>query len=142
MQQLTQGATPEKLSQSLSAGVLIACFPIFGCTTLLAAIIGYIFKLNHIVVQATHYMLYPVQFLMIPVYIKLVNQLTDIGDVPMHPEQIMQAFKQNWLECLKRYAHVGLYAVVIWFIFSSVLYLALAKLFLPAIKRLSKLKGG
>ena len=36
--QLTQGVTPEKLSQSLTAGVLIGCFPIIGVSTLLSGL--------------------------------------------------------------------------------------------------------
>lgn len=139
--QLTQGISPEKLAQSLSAGLLIGCFPLLGFTTGLAAVIGVVFKLNHLVVQTAHYMMYPVQILLIPVYIKVVGFVVDVGDVPVRPDLIIEAFRKDWWGFLKTYAAVGLYAVFLWFIVSAVLFFVLKKLFLPAIKRLNKIKG-
>lgn len=137
--QITQGATPEKLAQSLTAGVLIGCFPLLGFTTGLAALAGFVFKLNHIVVQTTHYMLYPVQIILIPVYIKVVSLLVDVGDLPLRPDLIMEAFKKDWLGFIKTYSLVGLYAVLIWCLLSLVLAFILPKLFLPLVQRLSQL---
>ena len=139
--QLTQGISPEKLSESLSAGLLIGCFPLLGFTTGLAAVVGVVFKLNHLVVQTTHYMMYPVQILLIPVYIKVVSLVIDVGDVPIRPDLIVEAFHKDWWRFLKTYAAVGLYAVFLWFIVSAALFFILKKIFLPTIKRLSKIKG-
>lgn len=139
--QLTQGVTPEKLAQSLSAGLLIGCFPVLGFTTGLAAVVGVVFKLNHLVVQTTHYVMYPVQILLIPVYIKTVSLVINVGDVPIRPDLIVEAFRKDWLGFVKTYAAVGLYAIFLWFIISAVLFFVLQKLFLPAIQRLSKFKG-
>lgn len=138
--QLTQGATPEKLAQSLSAGILIGCFPLLGFATGLAALAGLIFKLNHIVVQTANYMMYPVQLLLIPVYIKVVSLVTDVGDVPIRPDLILAAFNKDWLLFVKTYALVGAYAVVFWFFMSAVLVAILSKAFLPVIQQLQKLK--
>lgn len=138
--QLTQGVTPEKLAQSLSAGLLIGCFPLLGFTTGLAAVVGVVFELNHLVVQTTHYIMYPVQILLIPVYIKTVSLVIDVGDVPIRPDLIVEAFRKDWLGFVKTYAVVGLYAIFLWFIVSAVLFFVLQKLFLPAIKKLSKIK--
>lgn len=135
--QLTQGATPEKISQSLSAGILIGCFPLLGFTTGLAALCGFIFKLNHIVVQATHYMLYPVQIILIPIYIHVINLIIPVGDVPIRPDLIIEAFNKDWVQFLKDYSMIGLYAVILWAILSSLLIMILPKLFLPMIKRIA-----
>lgn len=138
--QLIQGVTPEKLSQSLSIGLLIGCFPLLGFTTGLAALAGVVFKLNHIVVQTAHYMMYPVQIILIPVYIKIVSLLVDVGDVPIRPDLILEAFNKDWLGFIKTYSVVGVYAVILWFILSFGLFFLLQKLFVPIIKRLSQLK--
>jgi hypothetical protein len=139
--QLTQGATPEKLSQSLSAGLLIGCFPLLGFTTALAGIVGVVFKLNHIVVQTSNYMMYPVQIVLIPVYIKTASLFMDVSNVPIRPDLILEAFRLDWLGFLKTYSMIGLYAVLVWCVLSSVLFFILQRLFVPPIRRLSKLKG-
>lgn len=139
--QLTQGASPEKLAQSLSAGFLIGCFPLLGFTTGLAAVVGMTFRLNHIVVQTANYLMYPVQIILIPVYIKVVSLLVDVGDVPIRPDLIIEAFRQDWIVFLKSYALIGLYAVILWLVVSSVLFFLLQKLFLPTIQKLNKLRG-
>lgn len=139
--QLTQGATPEKLAQSLSAGMLIGCFPLLGFATGLAAVFGIIFKLNHIVVQTANYMMYPVQLVLIPLYIKAISLLINVGDVPIRPDLILELFRKDWVQFLKTYSLIGLYAVILWFVVSAVLFVVLQKLFLPAIHKLNKLKG-
>ena len=139
--QLTQGASPEKLAQSLSAGFLIGCFPLLGFTTALAAVVGMIFRLNHIVVQTANYLMYPVQIILIPIYIQLVSVIVDVGDVPIRPDLILQAFQKDWLLFLKTYSLVGLYAVLLWVVASAFLFFILQKIFLPAIQRLNKLRG-
>lgn len=139
--QLTQGATPEKLAQSLSAGILIGCFPLLGFATGLAAVFGIILKLNHIVVQTANYMMYPVQIILIPVYIKVVSLMINVGDVPIRPDLILEAFRADWVLFLKTYSLIGLYAVILWIIVSGVLFKILPKAFLPAINKLNQLKG-
>lgn len=135
--QLTQGATPVKLSQSLSAGLLIGCFPLIGSTTALAALFGFIFKLNHIVVQVANYTMYPVQILLIPVYIKVVSLVTDVGDVPIRPDLIIKAFVADWVLFIKLYGLIAIYAVFLWIVLSSILFFVLQKIFLPVITSLS-----
>lgn len=139
--QLTQGASPEKLAQSLSAGMLIGCFPLLGFATGLAAVFGIIFKLNHIVVQTANYMMYPVQLVLIPLYIKVISLMIDVGDVPIRPDLILELFRKDWVQFLKTYSLIGVYAVIMWFVISSILFVILQKLLLPAILKLNKLKG-
>lgn len=138
--QLTQGATPEKLAQSLSVGILLGCFPLIGFTTGLAAIAGVVFKLNHIVTQTANYLMYPVQIILIPVYIKVISMITDVGNVPVRPDLIVNSFTNDWVGFVKTYALVGVYAVILWLAISLILVVILQKLFLPLILRLKNLK--
>lgn len=139
--QLTQGATPDKLAQSLTAGLLIGCFPLLGWTTGLAALFGVLFKLNHLVVQAANYIMYPVQLLLIPVYIKTVSWIMNAGDVPVRPDLIMKMFTDDWRNALQVYGLISVYAVIMWFIISFILFFILQKTFLPMIQKIKTLKG-
>ncbi len=134
--QITQGATPEKLSQSLTAGILIGCFPVIGVTTLLSGLAGYFFKMNHIVIQSANYLMYPVQILMVPVYIKLTSMIVDLGDVPIRPDLIIQLFKDDKALFFKQYALVGLYSVILWLIVAPLIFYGLNRLILPFVKRI------
>jgi uncharacterized protein (DUF2062 family) len=139
--QLTQGVTSEKLAQSLSAGLLIGCFPLLGFTTGLAALFGVIFKLNHLVVQAANYLMYPVQIILIPIYIKVVSLLIDVGDVPIRPDLMLKIFADDWGLFLKKYGVIAIYAILLWFVVSSIMFLVLQKVFKPAIEKLKQIKG-
>lgn len=139
--QLTQGATPDKLAQSLTAGLLIGCFPLLGWTTGLAALFGVLFKLNHLVVQAANYIMYPVQLLLIPVYIKTVSWIMNEGDVPVRPDLIMKMFTEDWRNALQVYGWISVYAVIMWIIISFILFFILQKIFLPMIEKIKTLKG-
>lgn len=136
--QLTQGATPEKLSHSLTAGLLIGCFPVIGVTTLLSGLAGYFFKMNHIVIQSANYIMYPVQILLVPVYIKIISLIVDLGDVPIRPDLIIQLFKDDTALFFKQYALVGVYSVILWLIVAPLVFFGLNKLILPFVKKIKK----
>lgn len=133
--ELKSGATPEKISQSLSFGILIGGFPLLGFTTGLGFLFGLIFKLNHLVVQTTNYLMYPVQLLLIPVYIKLVGLFLTVENVPVRPDLIYKLFNEDWKNFLQLYGLVGLYAVLLWGVVSFLLYFVLKRIFLIAISR-------
>lgn len=134
--ELKSGSTPEKISQSLSVGILIGGFPLLGFTTGLGLLFGVTFKLNHIVVQATNYLMYPVQLLLIPVYIKLIGHFTNVGNVPIRPDLILKMFNEDWRVFLKTFGALGLYAVLLWGIVSLFLHFILCRIFLVALSRL------
>ena len=135
-EQMTAGATPEKLAQSVVCGALIGVFPLLGTTTLLAALSATIFKLNHIVTQTVNYLTYPLQILLFPVYIKVVSMIFDVGDTPLRPDLIVKQFTGAPLVFLKQYGLIGFYAVLLWSIISLVAYFILYPIILKIIIKL------
>jgi uncharacterized protein (DUF2062 family) len=136
--QMKKGASPEKLTQSVLGGILIGIFPILGTTMTMAAVSASIWKLNHIVIQTVNYLLYPVQIIMIPVYIKAVSLMFDVGHVPLRPDLIMKQFTNSPKLFLKQYTLIGLYAIILWAFLSIVLYLVLYPIILKVILKLQK----
>lgn len=133
--EMKAGATPEKISQSLAVGILIGGFPLLGFTTGLGVLFGLIFRLNHIVLQAANYLMYPVQLLLIPLYIKLIGSFMDVGNVPIRPDLILKMFNDDWKHFLAVFGLVGLYAVVLWAVASLILYFAFYRTLLSLIKK-------
>jgi len=140
IQQLSQGTSVDKISQSLSCGIIIGCFPLIGFTTGLAALAGFLFKLNHVVVQTANYFMYPVQIILIPIYIKLSGYFIDISHISIRPDLIVQSFLDNPILFTQKFLGVALVAIGIWSCLSLVLYFILIKLFKPVISKLIKIK--
>jgi uncharacterized membrane protein YbhN (UPF0104 family) len=136
--QLKVGVSSEKLTQALLAGIIIGISPLIGLTTFISIFIGYIFKLNQVVLQTANYAMYPIQILMIPVYIKSVSYFFKVNDFPIRPDLIWEKFKSGPVLYFKTFGPIILYSILIWIIVSIVLYFILKPLIL---KLTSKLKN-
>ncbi|TGK09014.1 DUF2062 domain-containing protein [Leptospira fletcheri] len=67
VKELKTGISPEKIALSLVLGGAIGVFPLIGTTMALAAVFGFLLRLNPISVQLANYAMYPLQiFLLIP----------------------------------------------------------------------------
>jgi uncharacterized protein (DUF2062 family) len=138
VEQIKMGATPEKLAQSVMTGVIIGIIPLLGTATVLAALTATKMKLNHVVTQTVHYLMYPVQLIMIPIYIKTVGLIFDVGDTPIRPDLIYAQFKESPSVFLMKYGLIGFYALFVWGFLSLVMYF----IFYPIIlKSINKFKG-
>lgn len=140
--QLSQGVTVEKITQSLVIGILIGCFPVLGFTTVLAFIFGVTFRLNHFVVQAAHFAMYPVQILLIPIYVKVISSFIDVGDVPLRPDLLIEDFSRDWVMFLKKYGVIAMYAVLMWCLGSAALFFFLQKALMPVVVRVKDRNQG
>lgn len=140
-EQLTMGATPEKLSQSFVWGVLIGVFPLVGTTTAISGMAAWKFKLNHVVIQTANYLVYPIHLLMIPVYIKIVDFFFDVGYVPLRPDIIISQFQAGPADFMRQYSLIGLYAVLLWCLLSAALYFVSYPLTLKLVKKFKKEKA-
>ncbi len=132
-QQLTMGATPEKLAQSFVWGMFIGVFPLIGTTTALSVLIAWMFRLNHVVIQTANYLMYPIHIIMIPIYIKTVDYFFDVGYVPLRPDLMVHQFKVDPTEFLRQYGIIAIYAVGLWIIMSGVLYFILYPIILKIV---------
>ena len=69
--QFTQGFTPQKISLTVTLGVTLGVFPIFGATTTLCALTGFWLKLNQPVIQLVNYLASPLQLALILVFVRI-----------------------------------------------------------------------
>jgi uncharacterized protein (DUF2062 family) len=134
--QLSQGISPRKLSQSLSFGIMIGCFPIFGVTTLIAAILAHVFKMNHLVVQSANYLMYPIHLALIPVYIKLASSIVEVGDIPHQPSLLLEHFHADPMGFFKKMGVLAFLAVLMWTLLTALLFPILCRFFEPLILRM------
>lgn len=139
--ELAKGLTPKKIAQSLSFGIIIGIFPLLGLTTLLAFIIGHAFKLNHAILQSVNYVMYPIQIILIPIYIKFAAYILSIPDVPIRPDIIIKLFISSPWNFIRKYSIVAVGELIIWTIVGVILYFALIKILIPIIANFQRQKN-
>lgn len=111
---LKQGVTVEKMSWSLSFGIVICCFPILGTTSVLCFIAAVIFRLNHIAIQIANYVAYPLQFALLIPFLHFGNKIFGYPKANLNLSEMMTEFQIDpWL-FLESYAGLAGRAVVAW----------------------------
>lgn len=133
VEQIKMGVTPEKLTQSVIAGIIIGIIPYLGTSTVLAALVATKMKLNHIVTQTVNYLMYPVQIIMIPIYIKGVGVIFDVGDAPVRPDLIYKQFMESPSIFTMKYGLIGFYSFFVWAFLGLIIYFVFYSIILKAI---------
>lgn len=132
--QLKQGASPEKLTRSVSLGATLSLFPILGSTTLLCFLAGLIFKLNPIAIQTVNYLLTPVQLATIPLFIKAGELIFGLPPISFNPAQLASEFWAAPIYFLTVYGKSALAGVVVWAVFAGPAIFLIERTFLPLLK--------
>ena len=114
--QIQQGATPQGMALTVSCGIAIAIFPLLGSTMLLCLIAGIVFKLNQPVLHAVNYILFPLQLILIPVFLKCGEKLTNSPPIVFDPLLIIHEFSTDVGSFFTKYGMAGLHGVLVWLI--------------------------
>lgn len=135
--QLTQGVTPKLLAWTCALGVTLGIFPILGSTTLLCLIAGIVFKLNQPILQALNYLVYPLQLVLFPVFLKLGEKLFNADPITFVPTTLVKEFADNPSEFMSKYGAAGLHGIVVWSLIAPIL---LASVYFPFSLAFQKMK--
>lgn len=119
--QIRQGATPEGMALTVACAISISIFPLLGTTMLLCLIAGIVLKLNQPVLHAVNYVLYPLQLILIPVFLKLGAVLTGSTPIVFDPLLIIQEFSADIGLFFKKYGMAGLHGVLVWCLVAPVI---------------------
>ena len=123
--QLSQGANPRGIAKTIAVGSVIATIPIIGVTTALCVFFGIRLKLNQPIIQLVNYLLYPVQILLLPVFLKAGALLFSAKDILMSPSAMIELFKADPGGFLKQFGIAGLQATVVWAIAAPFIYFSI-----------------
>lgn len=93
LQLLRQGLTPQKLALSLALGIALSCFPVFGTTTILCAIVALAFRLNLPAIQVGNYLALPLQMALFIPFLRLGERIMRAPKLPLSPEQLLAMAK-------------------------------------------------
>ena len=118
LEQLKNGADPDRLSLAATLGALIGVIPVLGISTGLGVAVGAILRLNHVVLQAINYLVYPLQLLLFPVFLKLGGVILGGEVMEFDLGVLKEELTKSIPDFLSKYGMIGLKAVVIWSVFS------------------------
>lgn len=134
--QIKTGMTPEKIAQSVVMGIIIGIIPYLGVSTILALFVATKMKLNQVLTQAVNYLIYPVQIIMIPIYIKAVGFIFQVGEAPVRPDLIYKQFVESPTAFMMKYGLIGLYSFFVWVPLSLFIYVILQPILLKLIVKI------
>jgi uncharacterized protein (DUF2062 family) len=138
MEQIKQGANAEGLAQSLAAAATIAVIPILGATTALCVMVGLRWRLNQPVMQAVNYLLYPLQIILLPVFLYAGALLFGVDPVSFDPKTVFSEFTSEPTLFMSKYGMAGLRACLVWFLVAPLLFFPLKSVSRGLFKRLMK----
>ena len=136
--QLKQGITPEKIALSIVIGAGLSVFPIFGTTTMLCLIAGVTLRLNQPLLQLVNYLAYPLQLILIPVFIRLGEWLFRAPHLPFSFSQLSGRFHAAPMQFLGGFAVTLLHASAAWLLLVPLLGIIANWMLRPALRAIAR----
>jgi uncharacterized protein (DUF2062 family) len=138
LRQIKQGLTPDQIALTVAIGSVLGLFPVPGVATLLCVIAAIVLRLNHAVIQAVNYAVYPLQLVLMGGYYALgIHWFGDGGAVESVLSISVLLREEFWtgLWSMKQFI---LYAIMVWAITSPAIATAL---YLPVRAAAKTLQG-
>ena len=136
LQLMRFGATPQKLAWSIAIGVVIGINPLLGSTTLLALAAASVFRLNLVASQLGNHLMYPLEILLFPVFIRLGNWLFHTPGLPLSLAAVGAGVKHHPWDTTRQLWRWEWHALMVWAVFACVAAPLLQWLLRPPLERM------
>src|ERR1700679_3218022 len=136
------GADPNKLAWSLALGVVVGVNPLLGSTTLVALALASVFRLNIVASQGGNHAVYPLGWLLFPVFIKLGDVVFGADKLPLEGHELWYAVKHHPWHTTRLLWRWEWHALVVWAIFAVVAMPAITMAIEPVLRKMAKRVGG
>lgn len=130
------GATPDRLAWSIAVGAAIGINPLLGSTTLLALAVASLFRLNLVASQLGNHLVYPLELLLFPVFIKLGILIFHAPGFPLGKEAVVRSVSLHPWETTKLLWRWEWHALVVWAVFAAIGTPLLQRLLRPVLERM------
>jgi uncharacterized protein (DUF2062 family) len=111
---LRQGVSPRALALSLAAGAVIAVIPIFGIATFVAFLVAAMFRLNHVAIQLTNYLIYPLQFVLFIPFVRAGEMLLGLTPVVISASELAHRIMTDFSATIAEYGLAIAAATLAW----------------------------
>lgn len=125
LDELRKGTSPEALALAAAVGTFLCISPILGSTTLLCLLAGWLFRLNHVVLQVINLLSYPLQLALIVPLVRLGETVCRAEPASLNPAVMVQEFTASPSGFLLRYGTAGLHGLLGWILVAPVVIFGL-----------------
>ncbi len=132
---LRRGVTPERLAWSLAIGFVVGVNPLLGSTTLLALAAAYALGLNLVASQIVNHLVYPLELLLFPVFVKLGSILFRTAALPLSLDALFYAARAHPWTTTRLLWKWEWHALVAWAALAALAAPLLALTLRPALER-------
>lgn len=132
---LRRGVTPERLAWSLAVGFVIGVNPLLGSTTVLALAAAYALGLNLVASQIVNHLVYPLELLLFPVFVKLGSVLFHTTALPLSRKELFRSARGHPWATTRLLWSWEWHALIAWTAFAAVAAPALALALRPPLKK-------
>jgi uncharacterized protein (DUF2062 family) len=139
---LTQGLSPRLLALSLAVGLVVGVFPVLGTTTVLCTLVAAAFRLNLVAVHTVHFLMTPVQLLLIIPFVRVGERVLGKAPQPLSISDGLGLIAQGALKAVAVLWDAILHAMLGWALLGPalfvVVYVILAQVLKSTQRRLFK----
>jgi uncharacterized protein (DUF2062 family) len=139
LDQLRQGITPEKIALTIAAASALGVFPLLGTTTFLCLVVAFALRLNQALMQLVNYLVYPLQFAGIYLFVRIGERLVGARPMSFRIEEIVRSFGADPIAFLRKFGMTGVHGIIGWFVvvvpIASIVYVSL----LPALRKAARM---
>lgn len=132
---LRSGVTPTELAWALALGVVIGVNPLLGSTTLAALLAAVVFRANVVATQVSNHVVYPLELLMFPFFIRLGALLFRTGGLPLGLKALFAQARTHPWDLTKLLWRWEWHALVVWAAFACLAAPVLAAGLRPILER-------
>ena len=118
---LTQGLSPRLLALSLAVGLVVGIFPVLGTTTVLCTLVAAALRLNLIAVQTVHFLMTPVQLLLIIPFVRVGERVLGQAPQPLSISEGLSLIAQGAVNAIAVLWDAILHAMLGWLLLGPIL---------------------
>jgi hypothetical protein len=116
---------PSKIAVAISLGVIFGIIPFPFITTWILMILAFRLRLNMIVIQTVNYFVFPLQVALFIPFFKIANRVFHTPLISMELSEFVKILKASPLGFLSEIWKAQMGALIVWSIFSLVLFAVL-----------------
>ena len=132
---ITQGVSPKKLALTVSFGVVIGLFPVFGLSSIIALVCAFLLRLNIAAIQLVNYFMYPLWLVLFIPFLSAGNMLFDAPEMHLSLEEVENLFTEDVSKGVKLLGMTHLRAILVWAATMPFIGVATYYLTLPLFKK-------
>lgn len=139
--QLTQGISINRISWSISLGMVLGLFPILGTPTLVCLLAGWMFKLNHVAMQVFKEAVYPLHLALILVFIRLGERLYGAPLLTLSIPELIGKFKESPLGFAREFGMAAVHGASAWLVIAPFAAILIKWAVMPGVRRIAGTLG-